>query len=184
MGIRGGLNSLVKGFIDEWVIIMFTQLIGHDAPVTEIQDGAQIKFMYLNTFIPFELRHIGKPFLIRFLRIELAVQQVDTLHFHRSRVTWKELEELPEEWLYCLHICDAPGEIPEDPDALAYTAREARLYPGEGGIDIRKIARQKAWAVYGIEISHRRRWEEMGYLKYAAEALRRTKAYLKGEEGK
>lgn len=109
---------------------------------------------------------------------------VDTLHFHRSRVTFKELEELPEEWLYCLHICDAPGEIPEDPDALAYTAREARLYPGEGGIDIRKIAGRKPWAVYGIEIPHRRRWEEMGYVKYAAEALRRTKAYLKGEEEK
>ena len=76
MGIRVCLNSLVKGFVNEWVIIALTQHIGHDAPVTEIQDGAQIKFMYLNTLIPFELRHIGKPFLIRLLRIELAVQQV------------------------------------------------------------------------------------------------------------
>lgn len=32
--------------------------------------------MYLNALIPFELRHIGKPFLIRFLCMELAVQQV------------------------------------------------------------------------------------------------------------
>ena len=76
MGIQGCLNSLVKGFVNEWVIIALTQHIGHDAPVTEIQDGAQIKFMYLNTLIPFELRHIAKPFLIRLLRIELAVQQV------------------------------------------------------------------------------------------------------------
>lgn len=76
MGIRVCLNSLVKGFVNERVIIALTQHIGHDAPATEIQDGAQIKFMYLNTLIPFELRHIGKPFLIRLLRIELAVQQV------------------------------------------------------------------------------------------------------------
>ena len=32
--------------------------------------------MYLYSFIPFELRHIGKPFFIWLLRVELAVQQV------------------------------------------------------------------------------------------------------------
>lgn len=32
--------------------------------------------MYLNTLIPFDFCHIGKPFLIRLLRMELAVQQV------------------------------------------------------------------------------------------------------------
>ena len=34
------------------------------------------EFMYLNALVPFEFCHIGKPFLIRFLRIELAVQQI------------------------------------------------------------------------------------------------------------
>ena len=71
MGIRVCLNSLVKGFVNEW-----TQHKGHDTPVTEIQNGAQIEFMYLDAFVPFELHHIGKPFLIRLLRIELAVQQI------------------------------------------------------------------------------------------------------------
>lgn len=32
--------------------------------------------MYLNALIPFELRHIGQTFLIRFLCMELAVQEV------------------------------------------------------------------------------------------------------------
>lgn len=109
---------------------------------------------------------------------------VDTLHFHRSRVPWKDLEELPEQWLYCLHLCDAPPEIPVDAESLAYTAREARLYPGEGGIDIRRIAGRKPWAVYGIEIPHRVRWEELGCREYAREALRRTQAYLRGEDRK
>ena len=56
--------------------IVLTEHIGHDTPVTEIQDGTQIEFMYLNALIPFEFCHIGKPFLIWFLRVELAVQQV------------------------------------------------------------------------------------------------------------
>ena len=54
MGIRVCLNRLVKGFVNEWVIIALTQHIGHDTPVTEIQNGAQIEFMYRNTLIPFE----------------------------------------------------------------------------------------------------------------------------------
>ena len=32
--------------------------------------------MYLNAFIPFELRHVGQPFLIGLVRIELTVQDV------------------------------------------------------------------------------------------------------------
>ena len=76
VGIWVRLNRFVQGFVNEWIIIALTQHIGHDAPVTEIQNGAQIEFMYFHALIPFKLCHIGKPFLIRLLRIELAVQQV------------------------------------------------------------------------------------------------------------
>ena len=76
MGIRVRLNSFVKGFVNKWIIIALTKHIGHDTPVTEIQNGTQIEFMYLNTLIPFEFCHIGKPFLIRLLRVELAIQQI------------------------------------------------------------------------------------------------------------
>jgi len=76
MGIWVCLNSFIKGFVNKWIIIVLTEHIGHDTPVTEIQDGTQIEFMYLNALIPFEFCHIGKPFLIWFLRVELSVQQV------------------------------------------------------------------------------------------------------------
>ena len=66
----------MEGLINEWIIVPFAENIGHDTPVTEIQDGTQIELMYLNAIIPFELRHIGQPFLIRFLCMELAVQEV------------------------------------------------------------------------------------------------------------
>ena len=43
-----GIWYLVKGFIHKWVIIMLTQYIGHDTPVTEVKDGAEIELMYRN----------------------------------------------------------------------------------------------------------------------------------------
>ena len=46
MGIRIGLNSLIKGLVNEWIIVSFAENIGHNTPVTEIQDGAQIELMY------------------------------------------------------------------------------------------------------------------------------------------
>ena len=76
MCVRVGLNSLVKGLEYEWIVVVFTQCIGHDAPVTEVQNGAQIELMYLNTLIPFELGHISKPFLIGLVSVKLAAQQV------------------------------------------------------------------------------------------------------------
>ena len=74
MSLRICLNSPVKGFVNKWIVIVFTQHIRHDTSVTEIQNGAQIELMYLNAFLPFELCYIGEPFFIRFFCIELAVQ--------------------------------------------------------------------------------------------------------------
>ena len=103
---------------------------------------------------------------------------VDSLHFHRSRVEWTELAEMPEELAYCLHICDAPEGFPTAAEELAYTAKEARLYPGEGVADIRRMAEMKNWAVYGIEIPNTRMWDAKGFRRHAEEALARTKAFL------
>ena len=70
------LNSPVKGLEYERIVIALTQRIGHDAPVTEVQNSAQIKLMYLNTLISFELRHISEPLLIGFVSVKLTAQQV------------------------------------------------------------------------------------------------------------
>ena len=70
------LNSPVKGLEYERIVIALTQRIGHDAPVTEVQNSAQIELMYLNTLIPFELRHISEPLLIGFVSVKLTAQQV------------------------------------------------------------------------------------------------------------
>lgn len=71
-----GPNSFIKGLINQRIVVAFAQHIGHDAPVAEIQNGAQIEFVCPNALIPSKLSHIGEPFLVGFRSIELAVQNV------------------------------------------------------------------------------------------------------------
>ena len=55
MGIWICLNCLVKGLENQRIIIVLAEYIGHDAPVTEIQNGAQIGLVNLGSLIPLEL---------------------------------------------------------------------------------------------------------------------------------
>ena len=76
MCIRVDLNGSVKGLEYERIVIVLTQRIGHDTPVTEVQNSAQIELMYLNALVPFEFRHISEPLLIGLIGVKLAAQQV------------------------------------------------------------------------------------------------------------
>ncbi len=73
MCIKIGFHSLVKGFIDKRIIVMFTQYIRHNTPVIQIQDGAEIKLVNRDALIPFELGNIRQPLLVRPVCVELAV---------------------------------------------------------------------------------------------------------------
>jgi len=64
---------------------------------------------------------------------------IDLLHFARSRSSVEELKKLPRSWFRFAHVCDAAGEIPATREGLIHTARAERLFPGEGGIDVRGI---------------------------------------------
>src|SRR4051794_27048021 len=64
---------------------------------------------------------------------------VDTLHFDRSDSTLEELAAVPDRWLNFVHLCDAVGERPSTDAGLIFTAREDRLPPGEGSIDLPRI---------------------------------------------
>lgn len=76
MCVRIGFHSLIKGFVDKRVIIALTEYVGHDTPVAKVKDSAEIELMCGNAFVPLELRHIGQPFFIGFVRIKLAVQDI------------------------------------------------------------------------------------------------------------
>lgn len=76
------------------------------------------------------------------LRIVTAANQpnagilVDSLHVARSATTLADLAALPRELLHYAQMCDAPADVPKDVEGLTFTARAARLLPGEGGIDL------------------------------------------------
>ncbi len=103
---------------------------------------------------------------------------IDTLHFNRSKVDLKELENLPKEWFHFAHLCDGPKEIPTTKEGLIHTGRDERFYPGEGSINIAEIVRKMPKMVYSLEIPHLKRVEEFGYKEHARRCLETTKNYL------
>ena len=71
-----GLYRPIKGLENQWIIISVTYGIGNNATVIEVKDRAEIDLVYLDSLIPFELCYIGQPFLVRFVRMEVAVKKV------------------------------------------------------------------------------------------------------------
>jgi sugar phosphate isomerase/epimerase len=103
---------------------------------------------------------------------------VDTLHFSRSRVALAELDAVPRGWFHYAHLCDAPAEIPATDEGLIRTAREERLYPGEGGIEIAAILNRIPPVPYSVEIPHLARVKELGYAEHAWRCLQAARQYL------
>jgi sugar phosphate isomerase/epimerase len=104
---------------------------------------------------------------------------IDTLHFNRSRCRLEELDAIPPGWFHYIQIADAAGPIPETTEALIHTAREDRLLPGEGGIDLRGIiARLPADIPIAVEIPNSRMAETMSDEERARRAYEATRALL------
>jgi sugar phosphate isomerase/epimerase len=104
---------------------------------------------------------------------------VDMHHFHRAGDNPADLDALPREWFHFAHLCDAPAEIPTERQEMIRILREARLYVGEGGIDVAGIiAHIPRPAVYSIELPNKARHEEMGYAEHAFRCLETLKAYV------
>ncbi|MDA8228405.1 MAG: sugar phosphate isomerase/epimerase [Desulfitobacterium hafniense] len=104
---------------------------------------------------------------------------VDTLHFSRSRCNLEDLEKVPKDFFKFMHLCDAPREIPDNKEELIFTAREGRLYLGEGGIDIASIISKIPEVVYVIELPNLERTKVIGNAEHAWRCLDTAKAYLK-----
>ncbi|MCD1618584.1 sugar phosphate isomerase/epimerase family protein [Salipiger marinus] len=62
---------------------------------------------------------------------------VDSLHLDRSGSRLDDLARVPPGLLPFAHLCDAPVAPPYSTAELLTTAREDRLPPGAGGIDLR-----------------------------------------------
>lgn len=113
---------------------------------------------------------------------------IDTHHFHRAGDKVEDLDGVPREWFNFAHICDAPAEIPTEKEEMTRILREARLYCGEGGIDIASIVNRIPEIPYSIELPNTARSKEMGHAEHAWRCLQTTKDYLdahpRGENAK
>lgn len=61
---------------------------------------------------------------------------VDAYHVSRTHLDLGELARAPRERLRYVQLCDAPAAIPPTPEAVLEEARHARLFPGEGELDL------------------------------------------------
>ncbi|OYX57869.1 MAG: hypothetical protein B7Y86_05220 [Brevundimonas subvibrioides] len=61
---------------------------------------------------------------------------IDTLHFARAGCSLDEIDGLDPRWFRFAQIADAPAVAPATDTGLIRTARQARLLPGEGSIDL------------------------------------------------
>jgi sugar phosphate isomerase/epimerase len=78
---------------------------------------------------------------------------IDTLHFARAGCRLEELLACPAEWFHYIQLCDAPAVAPSTQDGLIYAAREERLFPGQGQLDLLGILNHLPNPiVMGIEI--------------------------------
>ncbi|RBW70674.1 sugar phosphate isomerase/epimerase family protein [Bacillus taeanensis] len=116
--------------------------------------------------------------VLRTVNEENAGLMIDIHHFHRSGDKVEALDTVPREWFRYLHLCDAPGKIPESKEEMTRILREERLYVGEGGIDIASILNKIPNIPYSIELPHDKRAQELGYEEHARRCLQTAKTYI------
>jgi hypothetical protein len=71
--------------------------------------------------------------------------------------------------------------IPTDRAEMTFIMREARLYLGEGGIDVASILNHMPEMVYSIELPNLAKVREMGYAEHAFRCLETTRAYVQAK---
>ena len=112
-----------------------------------------------------------------------AYIMVDTLHAHRSFVTPSDMEKVARNKFGFIHLCDGPKPIPnlEDPSMIG-VAREGRLYPGEGGIDLKGMLLAMPANPISIELPNSIEMGNRGALGHATQCLIKAKQFMDKNE--
>jgi sugar phosphate isomerase/epimerase len=105
---------------------------------------------------------------------------VDTLYMHFNKTPLLALERVPTEWINFLHICDAE-DLAFTREDMIRTARDARLYPGEGAIDFWALNYLFPNLPMAIELPHARRLAELGHEQHARNCLTAARAVFDPE---
>jgi sugar phosphate isomerase/epimerase len=64
---------------------------------------------------------------------------VDAIHFFRAGDSPQALAKVPRRFLRYMQLCDARAERPSDLQEIIRQARSDRLFPGEGGLDLKGL---------------------------------------------
>lgn len=97
---------------------------------------------------------------------------VDALHVARSATSLADLAALPRNLVSYVQVCDAPAGVPTTTEGLLFTARQARLLPGEGSIDIAgMLAAMPGDLPVSIEIPNLERAPQVGHDAWAVMGL-------------
>jgi len=116
--------------------------------------------------------------LVRASRCANAGIVIDTLHFDRCHADLAALGSLPREWFRFVQICDAPAKYSTERDELIRIGRDARLYLGEGGIDVAGILRRLPTGPLSIEIPNTTKLAALGAEQYARLCIETARSYL------
>ena len=102
---------------------------------------------------------------------------IDTLYMHFNRTPLSVLRRLPADWVHFMHICDAEC-VSYTKDEMIHTARDARLYVGEGAIDFSRINEEFPELPLAIELPNEKRSQELGHLEHARRCLASAQSVL------
>lgn len=106
---------------------------------------------------------------------------VDTLYMHFNKAPLLALEKVPPEWVNFLHVCDAE-DLAFTREQMMRTARDARLYPGEGAIDFWAINFLFPDIPLSIELPHAQRIAELGPEQHARNCLEAARAVFEDDQ--
>ena len=109
---------------------------------------------------------------------------VDTLHLHSSGEPLPALApDGPDRFPY-IHLCDGPRSVPAAAEDLRQIAREQRLLPGEGGIDLGGMLRRLPPGIFcAVEVHNPARAAALGPLACARLAFETTHRYVAATRG-
>ena len=104
---------------------------------------------------------------------------VDALHFGRSATTLQDIAAIPRELLHYAQMCDAQTGLNFTTEELIHTARQERLLPGEGNIDVQGLfATLPQDLPVSVEIVNLERSKPVGDKAWAKQCLSATKKVL------
>jgi sugar phosphate isomerase/epimerase len=116
--------------------------------------------------------------LVRASQCDNAGIVVDTLHFDRCHADVATLGSQPRDWFHFVQISDAPAKYSNEREELIRIGRGARLYLGEGGIDVAAILRRLPAVPLSVEIPNTAKLAALGAEQYARLCIETARSYL------